>query len=117
MEKYILVTLAPIPVGHRVQILWYEIVESGLFSTSRVMRPHEPIVIDQNTSVVYCSDRSFSRGNTKAPNEPFEVSEALAHGAQLARRVEGTVRACRVITIRTFSDIDVQTELTVELDA
>ena len=113
MKKYVVIFQAPIPVGHRVELVWYDVVTSGLFGESRKERPHEPVIADLDTGVVYVSDRLLAHPGMKRPHEPFDVSEKLTEDAREVRRVRGVVRGCRVITIRSFSDIDVQTELTI----
>ncbi|WAS96216.1 hypothetical protein [Nannocystis punicea] len=113
MDKFVVIFQAPVPVGHRVELVWYEIEVSGLFGASRKPRPHEPVVTDLDTGVVYVSDRVLETPGMKAPDEPLAVSDGLARVAKPVRRVRGIVRACRVVTIRSFSDIDVQTELTI----
>ena len=113
MQKYVVIFQAPIPVGHRVELVWYEIVVAGLFGKSRNERPHEPVITDLDTGIVYVSDRLFVTAGMKRPKEPLEVSEQLDAGAKEVRRVRGVVRGCRVVTIRSFSDADLQTELTI----
>ncbi|SFE09344.1 hypothetical protein SAMN02745121_02996 [Nannocystis exedens] len=117
MQKFVVLFQAPVPVGHRVELVWYEIVTAGMFGQSRKARPHEPVVTDLDTGVVYVSDRVLETAGAKLPHEPFEVSDRPPGYAEVARRVRGIVRGCRVITIRSFSDIDVQTELTIVPEA
>jgi NAD(P)H-hydrate repair Nnr-like enzyme with NAD(P)H-hydrate epimerase domain len=113
MQKYVVIFQAPIPVGHRVELVWYEVVVDGLFGTSRKERPHEPVITDLDTGIVYVSDRLLVTPGMKRPKEPLEVSDGLDGDAKEVRRVRGVVRACRVVTIRSFSDVDLQTELTI----
>lgn len=117
MEKFVVIFQAPIPLGHRVELVWYDVVESGLFSDSRKTRPHEPVVTDLDTGIVYLSDRVLDAPGIKSPDKPLAVSEGIVEGAQAVRRLRGIVRACRVITIRRFSEIDLQTELTISPEA
>lgn len=113
-EKFVVIFQAPIPVGHRVELEWYDMHDAGFFGTNRKPRPHEPVVTDLDTGVVYMSDRLLFTSGVKAPHTPLEVGERLSEDAKPVKRVQGIVRACRVVTIRSFGDIDLQTELTVE---
>jgi hypothetical protein len=114
-EKFVVIFQAPVPVGHRVELAWYDIVDAGFFGgTNRQTRPHEPVVTDLDTGVVYLSDRLLDTGGAKAPHTPLQVSGDLSTIAKPVKRLRGIVRACRVVTIRSFGDIDLQTELTIE---
>jgi hypothetical protein len=104
--------VAPVPVGHRVRVTFYVTERRGLFGGSREELPHEPVVQDLDSGVVYCSERPFVHENVKRPYVPLAV-ESTPRGT-VDRVVEGVVRGCRVLTVRGFSEIDVQTRLLVE---
>ena len=109
----IVVTLvAPIPVGHRVRLTFHERDQGGLFSRSSVELEHEPVIEDLDTGIVYCSDRPYQGGAGKHPNEPYGVT---FDPGPVSRVVEGVVRSCRVLTVRTFSEVDVQTHLSLQI--
>ena len=103
--------VAPIPVGHRVRLTYYVHERPGLFSSTSVELPHEPVVEDLDSGVIYCSDRPYSGSGVKRPRVPYEVD--LTATGVVAQTVEGVVRACRVLTVRSFSEVDVQTHLTI----
>lgn len=113
MQKIVVIYQAAVPVGHRVEVVWYQRVTGGLFGESRQDRPHEPVITDLDTGIVYLSDRLLITPGFKRPKEPFDVSEGLSSESREVRRLRGVVRACRVITIRSFADVELQTELTV----
>lgn len=113
MQKHVVIFQAPVPVGHRVELVWYDVVVDGLFGTSRRERPHEPVITDLDTGIVYVSDRLFVTPGVKRAKEPIEVSEELNKDAKEVKRVRGVVRRCRVITVLSFSDFELQTELTI----
>ena len=117
-EKFVVIFQAPVPVGHRVELVWYDLHDAGFFGgTNRKTRPHEPVVTDLDTGIVYLSDRLLFSLGSKSPDTPLEVSEGLSESAKPVKHLRGIVRACRVVTIRSFADIDLQTELTIEPQA
>lgn len=105
--------IAPIPIGHRVRITLYVIETRGLFGTSRKELPHEPVIQDLDTGVIYASDRVYASASIKYPDRPVEIQREPV--GTVVRVIEGVVAACRVITVRSFSGADVQTHLVVEI--
>lgn len=113
MRNVLVLYAAPIPVGHRVELRWYTQVSSGLFGGNKeTAREFEPVVIDLETGIEYASDHAYTGGGVKRPDEPVELSPVVT--AEPSAVLRGTVRACRVIHVRRFSDLDVQTYLTIE---
>ncbi len=107
---------AAIPVGHRVEVRWYTQVSSKLFGgTESTSRDHEPVIVDLDTGIEYASDHAYTGGGAKRPDEPIELSEGVT--GEPSGVLRGTVRACRVIHVRRFSELDVQTYLTIEPEA
>lgn len=104
--------VAPIPIGHRVRVTFYVTERRGLFGASRVEHPHEPVIQDLDTGIVYCSERPFPHEGIKRPDQPLPVEREPS--GTVDRVVEGVVRGCRVLTVRSFSETDVQTRLLVE---
>lgn len=107
--------VAPIPVGHRVRITTYETSSEGVFSSANHTLPHEPVIEDLDTGVVYCSERPFARDKGRRPREPLGVrfDEPIA---TVFETVEGVVRACRVVTLRSLVEVELQTHLTLDPD-
>jgi hypothetical protein len=115
MERLVLVYAAPVPIGHHVEIQWYGVPKAGLFGGGRRdERPAEPVVTDLDTGVRYMTDFAVRTGGIKRPNEPLELDPERLLGEPV-RTLRGVVRSCRVVTVRSFSEVDLQTHLSVEL--
>lgn len=112
MEKVTVMYGAPIPVGHRVERTWYELVEGGLFSKKTRRWEHEPWNQDLDTGIEYVSDRMLGSTGVRHPDTPVSVGEAPS--GKVARQLRGIVRACRVVTVTRYSEYGVQTALTIE---
>lgn len=113
MEHVVVMYQAPIPIGHQVEIVWYEIIESGLLGKKARSWPHEPLITDVTTGIEYASERWLVSSGVKHGGRPVEVGDELAPGARVLQRLKGYVRKCRVITIRGH-EFDVQTHLSIE---
>ncbi len=114
MEHLVVLFAAAIPVGHRVEVTWYAPARNGLFSgAQRENRPAEPVIADLDTGVEYLSDFPIPSAGTKAPRSPVEL-QPEKRLSEPARVLRGVVRVCRVVTVRRFSEIDLQTHLSVE---
>jgi hypothetical protein len=116
VTEVVVVFAAPVPVGHRVEITWYEAVSRGLVpSQERVdEREHQPVLRDLDTGVEYATDWFVGASRRKRPDAPYEVGDGARAELREQRRVEGIVRRCRVVTIRGYPDYDVQTHLVLE---
>ena len=53
METFEILFAVPVPVGHRVELRWYEAPTGGFFGNKAEVRPHEPQVIDLDTGVTH----------------------------------------------------------------
>jgi hypothetical protein len=104
--------VAPIPVGHRVRVTFFTLQSRGMFGSSREELSHEPQIEDLNTGILYCSERPFEHHGGKFPRKPLPTGDAPT--AEVHKVVEGVVRSCRVVTIRGFAEVDVQTRLVIE---
>jgi hypothetical protein len=115
MEEISVIYAAPIPVGHRVEIRWYSRSKAGLFGASKTQsREFEPVIKDLNSGIEYLSDFVVERGSAKYPKVPLKVASELLEDLEVSRTLVGKVTACRVVTIRGFSEYDVQTHLSIE---
>lgn len=116
MEEVVVVYQAPVPVGHRVEIRWYQQTKEGLFGGKKTKeRPFEPVIKDLDTGIEYLTD--FLPGaNTggKLPDIPLRVDLDALKTGEVTRTLVGRVVSCQVVTIRGFSDYDVQTHLMIE---
>lgn len=115
MEHVVVQYQAPIPIGHQVEVVWYEVIETGLLGKKARSWPHEPLIIDVNTGIEYASERWLASTGVKHHGRPVEIGDELAAGVRVLQRLKGVVRKCRVITIRGH-EFDVQTALTIEPD-
>jgi len=115
MNTIVCVFAAPIPVGHRVELQWFAVSAKGLLGgTSSHSFNHEPILRDLETGVEYSSERAFERGRMKVPDQPIPIGDRLGEGVEISHRMVGRVVRCRVVTLRGYSDYDVQTHLDLE---
>lgn len=108
----------PIPVGHRVSIVWHEVNASGLFGGKKAeTKRYQPIITDLVTGVEYLSEWLLGSTGIKHPDTPVRMQDDVRADATVYSEIRGTVRRCRVITIRGFAEYDVQTVLDIEPDA
>jgi hypothetical protein len=114
MHEVVVIYAAAIPVGHRVEVRWLAMQHKGLLGGAKLEeRPWEPVVIDLDTGIEYCSDRFLSTQSfAKRVDAPLDLGRQDPNAA-VARTLTGRVTACRVVTIRTYSHYDVQTHLTI----
>lgn len=117
--KLVVVLLAPVPVGHRVEVVWYAEVSRGLVPGQERVdeREHQPLITDLDTGIAHGSDFVWGVSRRRRPDVPFELGDAPRAELRVQRRVTGVVRACRLVTIRGFPDLEVQTHLEIALDA
>lgn len=116
MEHVVVQYQAPIPIGHQVEIVWYEVIETSLLGGKKARSwPHEPLITDINTGVEYASERWLASTGVKHSGRPVEVGDELAAGVRVLQRLKGVVRKCRIVTIRGH-EFDVQTALSIEPD-
>lgn len=116
MEHVVVMYQAPIPIGHQVEVVWYEIIESGLLGKKSRSWPHEPLITDINTGIEYASERWLASIGVKHTGRPVDIGDELAAGARVLQRLRGYVRKCRVITVRGH-EYDVQTALSIEAES
>jgi len=115
MKEIVVLYALPIPVGHRVEVRWYTQMSSKLFGgRSETLREYEPVIVDLDTGIEFASDHAYTGGGVKRPDQPVEMSAVVT--GEPASTLRGTVRACRVLHIRRFSEVDVQTYLSIEPD-
>jgi hypothetical protein len=106
--------VAPIPVGHRVEIRIYA-EEEGLFSKTWTPRFHDPHIVDLTSGITYGSVWLFEAVNMYRcgevrPDIPFEIRSDIREHA----RMTGTVRVCRITWIGAGDSRYPQTTLAVE---
>ena len=108
-QSYTLAFAAAVPVGHRVELLFY--------AEGDEVNAHEPLLRDLDTGVVYATGWHYeARSAARAESRFGEVKrypEALRTGLVEAGRAVGRVLSCRVLTVRE----GVQTALRLALEA
>jgi hypothetical protein len=115
METVTVIYSAAIPVGHRIEVRWFEASSAGVFGTKTEEQPHQPLVRDIDTGIEYMGDWMLKHAGSKRPKRALEVDEHVKKELEVVRTLVGTVRRCRVVTV-AWSDYDVQTHLDVEPD-
>ena len=117
MHEVVVVYAAPIPIGHRIEVTWYQLVERGLAGQTRTdERPAQASIRDLDTGIEYDTDWVFGGGGKPRPDTPHDVETEPLEGFRVHRRLAGTVRRCRIVTLRRFPSYDVQTHLWIEPD-
>ncbi len=115
--QLVVVYVAPIPVGHRVRVTWHALEEAGLAGQTRTdERPYEPWITDLDTGVEYRTDWAVGTERRRHRDQPYILGEQFVSGVSVEREVIGTVRSCRVLTIRGYPDLEVQTHLVLDLE-
>jgi hypothetical protein len=85
--------IAPIPVGHRVQIIRASRWESPLFGGEPSWRPvSDPILVDRDTGIIYAESTMAER----LVLEPLAFKPNV--GLQISTLTEAKVTACLVTT-------------------
>ncbi len=117
METYQLLFAAPIPVGHRVELRWYEHEVVGLLSGRRFERDaYRPLVKDLDTGISYGDFDLFHHGSvlSLSQDQPTSLTDEPHPKHRLADSVVGRVVSCRVASHMTREWSKVQTTLHVE---
>ena len=115
MHTIVCLYAAPIPVGHRIDCQWFSIAVDGIFSGAQMYPyPHEPLLRDLDTGIEYSSEKGFERNSAKMPDHPIELTDRALAGAQITHRIIGRVTRCRVVTLRGYKEVDLQTHIDVE---
>jgi hypothetical protein len=100
--------IAPIPVGHRVQIIQTQRWATPLFGGQPQWEPiKEPIVVDVDTGIVYCETHMVAN----LTMSPLAMKPNC--GVVVASMVEGTVASCLLATNVGQGPL-LHTDLTVE---
>ena len=116
MHSVVCVYAAPIPVGHRVEILWFAQEVTGIFSGPKThVYEAEPFIKDLDTGIEYSSHRAFEHGLMKVSHKPLEVSDRPNPALRVSHRIVGVVRRCRIVTCIAFDGDPIQTHLDVEI--
>lgn len=121
-KTYELLVLAPVPVGHQVELNWYKKQVTGILTGKKWEEfPHTPIIKDLDSGVVYGTFDFFWDHGAAAVidmDKPTALSVQVLPQLELQYAVKGKVTACRVATydmgIGRSRLFKVQTSLTIE---
>ena len=107
------VGVAPIPVGHRVEIRTY-FIETGVFRKKKEPNFNDPMIIDLDTGVVYSDVANFKQVGSYHTNSRIPVPTVPRPDLQLHGRWQGVIRQCQVLWIGFGDSRYPQTTLVVE---
>lgn len=121
-KTYELLVLAPVPIGHQVELRWYRKQVKGVLSGKKWKEfPYSPIIKDLDSGVVYGTFDFFLDKSTAVAidmDRPTILSEEVLPQLELKKSIKGKVTACRVATydmgIGRSRLFKVQTSLTIE---
>lgn len=123
MQIYELLFAAPIPVGHRVELIWHrEPAEKAFFSSKRSFGPaipSKPVVRDLDTGIVYGPlDHFMTKTSGYSTDEVRPLSEEVVGGLPVAGALTGRVVTCRVLSQQGYQQgvSVIQTTLGIEPD-
>ena len=107
--------MAPIPVGHRVEIRWYqELVATPLGGRQKRQEPQKPWIKDLDDGVIYAGHWLFVAGGVYGDRVNVGTRE-LRPTLELTRSLVGRVLSTQVVTVST-SDMTIETMLVVAPD-
>ena len=118
MQTYQLLFSAPIPVGHGVELRWYEREVVGILSGRRFERDDcRPLVKDLDTGITYGDFALFQHGSVLSfsQDHPTSLTDEPHPRHRLADRVVGRVVSCRIASHLTKDWSKFQTTLCVEV--
>ena len=79
--ELVVVLVAPVPVGHRVEVCFLRRRVSGLFSNTLVEADHQPMITDLDSGVVSASELPWAPGDGR-----FGTSAARARQGWWGRK-------------------------------
>ena len=107
--------LAPIPVGHRVEIRWYrEIVTTAVGGRQIREEPQQPWIKDLDTGVIYAAHWLFVAGGVYGDRVNVGTRE-IRPTLEPTRALTGRVLSTQVVTVNS-SDMTIETMLVVAPD-
>ncbi|MEM9866003.1 MAG: hypothetical protein AAF938_30650 [Myxococcota bacterium] len=113
VEEIVVKFAAPIPLGHEIEVVWYEVIKTGWSGVSAEDRPYVPRIVDRTTGIEYLNATLVSGGGIWDTSQPLSISEEVRAPFEECRVLIGTVRRCRLVTIGS-NEVGIQTHLRVE---
>jgi hypothetical protein len=111
MRSLELIFAAPVPVGHRIEILVFEEVQEGLFTKKKVTYLQ---VQDLETEIVYGPLDLYWSGIGIRFGERIALRSGPREELSLVETITGRVTSCRLVTIQLGDSFQIQTTLVVE---
>ena len=116
MMELVVLLVAPVPVGHRVEVCFLRRQVPGMVRDRVLEDDHQPVITDLDSGVVYGSELAWGDNTTRRQGAPLPLKVGPLADSDVKRRLVGRVRACRVVTVRGAGEVDVQTLLQVEVE-
>ena len=113
---FLLDSVAPIPVGHQVEVRVLQEPKKGFLSrrVDAKHQPKQPWVKDLDTGVEYGVLWQYNDATAVRTTPGEEYGEALRGDLEALETVKGEVLSCRVLTIPGGERWSVQTRLTID---
>ena len=91
--------VAPIPVGHRVEVLFF-IKTGGVFKKKETLEEKHPLIRDLDSGIEYGSYWHYKKmiAMSEAAYTPEEYPLPLRPELEVGRKIIGMVTHCRVLT-------------------
>lgn len=107
--------LAPVPIGHRVEIRWYrEMVATPLGGRQVREEPQQPWIKDLDDGVIYAAHWLFHQGGVFSDRVNVG-SRDVRSSLELTHSLVGRVLSTQVVTVNT-SDQTIETMLVIAPD-
>lgn len=105
--------VAPIPVGHRVEVRTY-FIETGVFRKKLEPNFDQPILTDLDTGIVYSAATNYAQISMYTPGARLSLPLKPRADLKLHGLWTATVRACNIHWIGVGSSAFPQTTLVVD---
>ncbi len=121
-RRVTLIGAIPIPVGHEVEVTWYEVEERkvALFGsdTTETKSISAPIVVDQSTGIRYSMYEHFAHAGGYGEGKVNLERHALRTDLTPVERLFGRVIACSIVDVRFEGrgEGQFETELEISVD-
>ncbi|HEY8376331.1 MAG TPA: hypothetical protein VIK91_07580 [Nannocystis sp.] len=109
---YVLHHAAPIPVGHRVELQFYE-RNDGFFVVEYIEQVDTPLIRDLDTGIEYAPEWLFKREPWEQLGPSSAKALEMSPSVRPTRSLVGRVIACRVVTGVVAGDWTIFTYLTI----
>ena len=99
VESVRMLGLAPIPVGHRVEVRWFRKKRSLFLGAAEyVEKPFQPLIMDVETQITYGTEWHYVDGALRHLDVNVQVPDVRSP-LEMQRLLRGTVLACTVVNV------------------